>query len=117
MKIENAKWHTDLEGNNIAILCTKDGQPMVHIPIDENNTDDGLLLDVIEGEGDKQKISSKEKDDQQKPGEFKKTDVNIKINIVYNKLSDHLVKKIRLASNNGRDKKALEGIIKIFNDE
>ena len=37
MKIENAKWHTDLEGNNIAILCTKDGQPMVHIPIDENN--------------------------------------------------------------------------------
>ena len=39
MKIENAKWHTDLEGNNIAILCTKDGQPMVHIPIDENNTD------------------------------------------------------------------------------
>ena len=39
MKIENAKWHTDLEGNNIAILCTKDGQPMVHIPIDESNAD------------------------------------------------------------------------------
>ena len=43
--------------------------------------------------------------------------INIKINRVYNKLSDHLVKKIRLASNNGRDKKALEVIKKIFNEE
>ncbi len=32
-------------------------------------------------------------------------------------LSDHLVKKIRVASNNGRDKKALEVIKKIFNEE
>jgi len=39
MIIENAKWHIDLQGNNIAILCTKDGQPSVFIPIDENNTD------------------------------------------------------------------------------
>ena len=43
--------------------------------------------------------------------------MNIKSNRVYNKLSDHLVKKIRLASNNGRDKKALEVIKKIFNEE
>ena len=43
--------------------------------------------------------------------------INIKINRVYNKLSDHLVKKIRVASNNGRDKKALEVIKKIFNEE
>ena len=48
MKIENAKWHTDLEGNNIAILCTKDGQPMVHIPIDENNTDYVELKKMID---------------------------------------------------------------------
>ena len=48
MKIENAKWHTDLEGNNIAILCTKDGQPMVHIPIDENNTDYKELKKMID---------------------------------------------------------------------
>ena len=47
MKIENAKWHTDLEGNNIAILCTKDGQPMVHIPIDENNIDYVELKEMI----------------------------------------------------------------------
>ena len=48
MKIENAKWHTDLEGNNIAILCTKDGQPMVHIPIDENNIDYVELKEMID---------------------------------------------------------------------
>ena len=48
MIIENAKWHTDLEGNNIAILCTKDGQPMVHIPIDENNTDYVELKKMID---------------------------------------------------------------------
>lgn len=48
MKIENAKWHTDLEGNNIAILCTKDGQPMVHIPIDEANTDYVELKKMID---------------------------------------------------------------------
>ena len=38
MKIENAKWHTDLQGNNIAIHCTLNGQPSVFIPIDENNS-------------------------------------------------------------------------------
>ena len=48
MKIKNAKWHTDLEGINIAILCTKDGQPMVHIPIDENNTDYVELKKMID---------------------------------------------------------------------
>ena len=48
MKIENAN-ATDLEGNNIAILCTKDGQPMVHIvPIDENNTDYVELKEMID---------------------------------------------------------------------
>ena len=48
MKIENAKWHTDLEGNIIAILCTKDGQPMVHIPINEANTDYVELKKMID---------------------------------------------------------------------
>ena len=43
--------------------------------------------------------------------------INIKMNRVYNKLSDHLVKKIRIASDNGKDKSALEIIKKIFNDE
>ena len=43
--------------------------------------------------------------------------LNIKMNRVYNKLSDHLVKKIRLASDNGKDKDALKVIKKIFNDE
>ena len=43
--------------------------------------------------------------------------LNIKMNGVYNKLSDHLVKKIRLASDNGKDKDALKVIKKIFNDE
>lgn len=39
IKVENAKWHTDLQGNNIAIHCTKDDQPSVFIPIDELNAD------------------------------------------------------------------------------
>ncbi len=39
IKVENAKWHTDLQGNNIAIHCTKDDQPSVFIPIDESNAD------------------------------------------------------------------------------
>ena len=39
IKVENAKWHTDLQGNTIAIHCTKDGQPSVFIPIDESNAD------------------------------------------------------------------------------
>ena len=43
--------------------------------------------------------------------------INIKMNRVYNKLSNHLVKKIRIASDNGKDKSALEIIKKIFNDE
>jgi glutamyl-tRNA reductase len=43
--------------------------------------------------------------------------LNIQLNRVYDKLSNHLVKKIRLASNNGKDKSALEVIKKIFNDE
>ena len=38
MKIENAKWHTDLQGNNIAIHCTLNGQPSVFIPINEDNS-------------------------------------------------------------------------------
>ena len=48
MKIENAKWHLDLQGNNIAIHCTKDGQPSVFIPIDENNTDYVELKKMID---------------------------------------------------------------------
>lgn len=43
--------------------------------------------------------------------------LNVQLNKVYDKLSNHLVKKIRLASNNGKDKGALEVIKKIFNDE
>ena len=43
--------------------------------------------------------------------------LKIQLNKVYDKLSNHLVKKIRLASNNGKDKSALEIIKKIFNDE
>ena len=39
IKVENAKWHTDLQGNNIAIHCTKDDQPSVFIPLDERNSD------------------------------------------------------------------------------
>ena len=38
MKIENAKWHTDLEGNNIAILCTKDGIWKVSNNLGHSNT-------------------------------------------------------------------------------
>ena len=38
MKIENAKYHLDWQGEKVAILCTMNGQPQVHIPIDENNT-------------------------------------------------------------------------------
>ena len=48
IKVENAKWHTDLQGNNIAIHCTKDGQPSVFIPIDENNTDYVELKKMID---------------------------------------------------------------------
>lgn len=35
----DVKWHTDLEGNNIAYRCTLNGQPQVHIPLDPANTD------------------------------------------------------------------------------
>tara|TARA_B100000989_G_C19487642_1_gene448243 strand:- start:55 stop:258 length:204 start_codon:yes stop_codon:yes gene_type:complete len=58
-KVENAKWHTDLQGNNIAINCTKNGQPMVHIPIDESNADYQEVKKMIDakditiGEADK----------------------------------------------------------------
>ena len=48
MIIENAKWHTDLKGNNIAIHCTKDGQPSVFIPIDEANMDYIELKQMID---------------------------------------------------------------------
>ena len=51
MKIENAKWHTDLEGNNIiAILCTKRWTTTMdgHIPIDENNIDYVELKEMID---------------------------------------------------------------------
>ena len=49
--------------------------------------------------------------------EDKKTDLGIKMNKVYSKLSDHLVRKIRVASNNGKDKNALKIIKKIFEDD
>ena len=48
MKIENAKWHLDLQGNKIAIHCTKDEQPSVFIPIDEANTDYAELKKMID---------------------------------------------------------------------
>jgi len=35
----NVKWHTDLEGNNIAYKCTMNGQAEVYVPIDSGNTD------------------------------------------------------------------------------
>ena len=47
----------------------------------------------------------------------KKSDLSIKMNKVYSKLSDHLVRKIRVASNNGKDKNALKIIKKIFEDD
>ena len=47
----------------------------------------------------------------------KKSDLGIKMNKVYSKLSDHLVRKIRVASNNGKDKNALKIIKKIFEDD
>ena len=59
IKVENAKWHTDLQGNNIAIHCTKDGQPSVFIPIDESNADYQEVKKMIDakditiGEADK----------------------------------------------------------------
>ena len=40
--------------------------------------------------------------------------LNVQLNKVYDKLSNHLVKKIRLASNNGKDKGALEVIKNIL---
>ena len=49
--------------------------------------------------------------------EDKKIDLGIKMNKVYSKLSDHLVRKIRVASNNGKDKNALKIIKKIFEDD
>ena len=58
-KVENAKWHTDLQGNNIAIHCTKNGQPSVFIPIDESNADYQEVKKMIDakditiGEADK----------------------------------------------------------------
>ncbi len=39
MEFTNVKWHTDLEGNNIAYRCTMNGQPEVHIPLDPTNSD------------------------------------------------------------------------------
>ena len=42
---------------------------------------------------------------------------NNQINKIYNKFSDNLVKKIKLASNNGKDKKAIDIINKIFINE
>ena len=47
----------------------------------------------------------------------RKSDLGIKMNKVYSKLSDHLVRKIRVASNNGKDKNALKIIKKIFEDD
>ena len=47
----------------------------------------------------------------------KKSDLGIQMNKVYSKLSDHLVRKIRVASNNGKDKNALKIIKKIFEDD
>ena len=51
IKVENAKWHTDLQGNNIAIHCTKDDQPSVFIPLDERNSDyqevRGTVVDTV----------------------------------------------------------------------
>ncbi len=35
----DVKWHTDMEGNNIAYRCTMNGQPQVHIPLDTGNVD------------------------------------------------------------------------------
>jgi hypothetical protein len=39
------------------------------------------------------------------------------MNNIYSKLSDHLVRKIRVASKNGKDKNALKIIKKIFEDD
>ena len=43
--------------------------------------------------------------------------MDVNMNKVYSKLSDHLVRRIRIASKNGKDKNALDIIKKIFNEE
>ena len=49
--------------------------------------------------------------------ENKTDDLDVQMNNIYNKLSDHLVRKIRVASKNGKDKNALKIIKKIFEDD
>jgi len=44
-------------------------------------------------------------------------EMDVNMNKVYSKLSDHLVRRIRIASKNGKDKNALDIIKKIFNEE
>ena len=45
------------------------------------------------------------------------SDISSKLTKVYDKFSDNLVKKIKKASDNGKDEKALEVINQIFLDE
>ena len=49
--------------------------------------------------------------------ENKTDDLDVQMNNIYSKLSDHLVRKIRVASKNGKDKNALKIIKKIFEDD
>ena len=43
--------------------------------------------------------------------------INEKLNKIYNKFTNSLVKKIRKASNNGKDEKAIKDINQIFLNE
>ena len=45
------------------------------------------------------------------------SDISSKLTKVYDKFSDNLVKKIKKASDNGKDEKALDVINQIFLDE
>ena len=50
MEFTNVKWHTDLEGNNIAYKCTMNGQPEVHIPLDPANRHYVEIMRQVEAE-------------------------------------------------------------------
>ena len=46
----------------------------------------------------------------------KEQEISISFDKIHSKLSDHLVRRIRIASNNGKDKNALNIIKKIFDE-
>ena len=43
MEFTNVKWHTDLDGNNVAYKCTMNGQAEVYVPIDSGNVEEKVV--------------------------------------------------------------------------